>query len=267
MTRSTVHVVVGDSAGGVLRQALRSVKRNDRVVALRDDLSVGAINPAEPRARVAWAARELDIDTDDATVSRMEKAWKDALAPAGRRIAWLSRRSARDYAGFLEWLSRLGDMPCDVVDLTDARFPERCAEGPAGYLSLVVSLGVLNPDQIREMGLLDRAAPLTPIERSRYREVWRQLRVENAPLRIVSDNGLSSAPITCYDDELLSYAVSHWRKVARIVGEALANQREFAQCSDLFLASRVRALAQAGRLEARGNPIKMRFSEVRLPAG
>lgn len=256
MRSTTVHFVVGDSAGGVLRQALRAMRRNDRVVALLDDLSVGPINPAEPRARVAWAARELGIDTDEAAVARMEKVWTDALAPAGRRIAWLSRRSARDYAGFLEWLSRLGDTPCDVVDLTDARFPERCVEGPAGYLSLVVSLGVLNPDQIREMGLLDRAAPPAPTERSRYREVWHRLRAEDASLRIVSDPGLSSAPITFYDDELLSYTIPHWRKVARIVGEALANQREFAQCSDLFLAARVRALAKAGRLEARGNPLR-----------
>ncbi len=246
MTRSTVHVVIGDSAGGVLRQALEAMKRDDRVVALLDDLSFGSINPAEPTVRAHWVKRELGYDIGAGLRARVEKSWAEALAPAERRIAWMSRRSAWDYSGFLEWICRLGDEPCEIVDLTDARFPERCAEGPAGYLSLVVSLGVLNPDQISAMGLLDRAAPLASTERSRYREVWRLLRAENAPLRVVSDAGLSSAPITFYDDELLPYAVPHWRKVARIVAEALANQREFAQCGDLFLASRVRALAQSG---------------------
>ena len=267
MTASTVHVVVGDSAGGALRQALRAMKRGDQVVGLVDDLSIGPINPAELRARAAWAAQELGFSNSELDIARLEKSWAAALAPARRRIAWMSRRSGSDYAGFLEWLWRLGDESCEVIDLTDMRFPERCAEGPSGYLSLVISLGAMNPDQIVAMGLLDRAEPLAPAARSRYRELWCRLRAENASLRVVSEAGLVSAPITFYDDELVSYAVPQWRKVARIVGEALANQEEFARCGDLFLASRVRALAQAGRLEARGNPLKMRFSEVRLPAG
>ncbi|HXP77779.1 MAG TPA: DUF3658 domain-containing protein [Stellaceae bacterium] len=267
MPASTVHILVGESAGSSLRQALRSMKRDDCIVAMDDDLSIGPIDPAEPKARIAWMAEELGYDVDEALVGRVERFWVDALAPADRRIVWTSRRSARDYAGFLEWLWRLGDQGCEIVGLTDARFPDRCAEGPAGYLSLVISPGILSPDQIVAMGLLDRAEPLAPAVRAGYRDLWRRLRTENAPLRVVSETGLSSAPITVYDDELMSYAVPQWRKVARIVGEALTNQHEYFQCADLLLAARVRALAKAGRLEARGNPLEMRFSEVRLPAG
>jgi hypothetical protein len=267
MPSSTVHIVFGESAGGSLRQALRSMKRKDRVLALNDDLSLGPIDPAEPRARRAWIAEELGYKVGEALVARVEGFWENALAPAQRWIVWTSRRSARDYTGFLEWLWRLGDQPCDIVDLTDTRFPDRCAEGPAGYLSLVISPGILSPDQIVAMGLVDRAQPLAPAPRARYRDIWSRLRTENAPLRVISETGLSSAPITFYDEELLSYAVRHWRKVARIVGEALTSQEEFSRCGDLLLAARMRALANAGRLEARGNPLKMRFSEVRLPAG
>jgi len=212
-------------------------------------------------------AQELGYEIDEPHVGRDERFWVDALAPADRRIVWTSRRSARDCAGFLEWLWRFGDQSCDIIDLTDVRFPERCTEGPAGYLSFVISLGAMNPDQIVAMGLLDRAEPLAPAARARYRDLWRRLRIENAPLRVISETGLSSAPITFYDDELMSYAVPHWRKVARIVGEALTNQHEYYRCADLLLAARVRALANAGRLEARGDPLKMRFSEVRLRAG
>ena len=267
MTASVLHVVVGESAGGALRQALRTMNRDDRVAALVDDLTFGPINPAEPGARVAWAAQELGFGKSEMDIARLEKSWTAALAPAERRVAWMSRRSGSDYAGFLEFLWRLGDEPCEVVDLTDVRFPERCAEGPAGYLSLVISLGVMNPDEIVAMGLIERAEPLGAAARSRYRGLWRGLRAENAPVRVVSESGLASAPITFYDDELLSYAVPQWRKVARIVGEALTNQNGFFRCGDMLLAARVRALANAGRLEVRGNPLKIRFSEVRLPAG
>jgi hypothetical protein len=264
---STLHIVFGGSAGGTLREALRSVGRKDRVIALEDDLSIGPINPSEPKLRAAWMKRELGYKLDKRSVARVEAFWTAALAPAGRLIAWISRRSAQDYAGFLEWLWRLDDRACDVVDLTEVRLPDRCATGPTAYLSLVISLGMLNPDQIVAMGLLDRARPLRADARARYRAMWRHLREESAPLRVLSKEGLNSAPITFYDDELLSYAVPTWRKVARIIGEALANQDEIFRCGDVLLAARLRALANAGRLEARGNPLKMRFSEVRLPAG
>jgi uncharacterized protein DUF3658/uncharacterized protein DUF1835 len=263
---STLHIVFGSSAAGSLREALRSMKRDDRVVALDDDLSFGPIDPADPKARAVWMEQELGYEIDEVFAARVERFWADALAPADRRIAWMSRRSARDYAGFLEWLWRLGDQACDIVDLTEARFPDRCADGAASYLSLVISLGILSPDQIVAMGLLDRAQPLAPDARSHYLATWRRLKPEKAPLRLLSEAGFSSAPITVYDDELLSYAVPTWRKVARIVGEALANQEEIHRCDDLLLAARVRALANAGRLEARGNPLKIRYSEVRLPA-
>ena len=243
------------------------MKRADRVVALDDDLSVGPIDTSEPWRRAQWVKRELGYNIDAGFVARVERAWAEALAPAERRIAWLSRRSAGDYCGFLELLRRLEEKACDVVDLTEVRSPGACADGPAASLSLVVSLGVLSPDQIVEMGLLDRAEPLSDAARARYREVWRQLRAEKAPLRVVSGSGLRSAPITSYDEELLSYATPQWRKVARIVAEALTQPDEFAPRGDMFLAARVRALVNAGRLEARGNPLNMRFSEVRLRAG
>jgi Protein of unknown function/Domain of unknown function (DUF1835) len=266
MSPSTLHIVFGSSAGGSLREALRSMKRDDRVVALDDDLSFGPINPAEPKARAAWMEQELGYDIDEVFSGQAERFWSEALVPADRRIAWMSRRSARDYAGFLEWLWRLGDQACDIVDLTEARFPDRCANGRPAYLSLVISSGILDPDQIVAMGLIDHAVPLGSSARHEYREIWQKLRAENAPLRVLSEVGFTSAPITFYDEELLSYAVPTWHKVARIVGEALANQEEIHRCGDLLLAARVRTLANAGRLEAKGNPLKIRFSEVRLPA-
>ena len=225
-----------------MRQALRSIGRDDRVVALVDDLSIGPIDLGEPRVRAAWASRELGFNSGEAIVRRIEKSWSEALAPASRRVVWTSRRSGCDYTGFLEWLWRIGDEPCEIADLTDARFPDR----PTGDLGVVVSLGVLDPDQVVAMGLVDRTEPLPEPARSRYREIWRRLRAENAPLRVVSDSGLTSAPITFYDEELLSYAVGHWRKVARIVGEVLTNQDGFARCGDLLLRARFGQSRSAG---------------------
>ena len=103
--------------------------------------------------------------------------------------------------------------------------------------------------------------------RERYRDLWQQLRSENAPLRVVDGDELVSAPISFFDSLLMSFVTDNWRKVGRIVGEALVAPMD--NCiigpGDLFLSARVNALVESGRLECRGNnPLEMRFSEVRL---
>jgi hypothetical protein len=64
--------------------------------------------------------------------------------------------------------------------------------------------------------VLDAAA------RSHCHSLWRQLRAENAPLRVVDADGLRSAPITFFDQQLLSFAKASWQKPARIIGYTLA---------------------------------------------
>jgi two-component sensor histidine kinase len=127
----------------------------------------------------------------------------------------MSRRSAPEYCGFLEWLWRLGDLPCEVIDLADM---------PVGSYPRAFTLGLLSPEEIAANALWDRAETLDAIVRSHCHSLWRRLRVENAPLRVVAADGLRSAPITFFDQQLLSFAKASWQKPARIIGEILSDQ-------------------------------------------
>ncbi|MGO9359797.1 MAG: DUF3658 domain-containing protein [Xanthobacteraceae bacterium] len=183
----------------------------------------------------------------------------------------MTRRSAREYTGFLEWLWQSGDASCEIVDLTECSVSDyryyRQDQALIPQLR-VVSLGRLWPESIVGNRLLDRAAPLQASDRSRYRELWRQLRTESAPFRIVSREGLISAPISFFDQRLMSWAVGNWRKVARIVGEVVRAQDndDLRQCGEMILAARINALVESGELEFQGaTAFAMRFSEVRLP--
>ena len=57
--------------------------------------------------------------------------------------------------------------------------------------------------------------------RDSYRNDWRRLRAENAPLRLVDGDKLVSAPITHFDDLVLSFVDADWKKGARIVGYSM----------------------------------------------
>jgi hypothetical protein len=103
----------------------------------------------------------------------------------------------------------------------------------------------------------------------RHQGLWRRLRAENAPLRIVDAGGLRSAPITFFDQQLLSFAKTSWQKPARIIGETIMEwvgppTDPYFQAGDMILAVRLIALVEAGVLEGRGDLTDIRQSEVRL---
>ena len=79
-------------------------------------------------------------------------------------------------------------------------------------------------------------------------------------------NRLTAEELQVIDGALLAGASLQFRKVARVVGEAMEVDREtFKLVPDVFYASRVRKLVEEGRLVAEGNLDYMRFSEVKLP--
>jgi len=267
MAQRIVHVVFTPSGAGCLRGALKSAGRADEIVTYFDNLSFGPIDPPDA-SRAKWVESELGWTEWELVDSRSESFWREALSSDHRKVAWLSRRSPMEYAGFLEWLWRLGDTPCEVVDLTDVTVSDRREYGPPRRPRLAISLGMLHHDLIASEKLWDLAELLQTSTRTRYLDLWRQLRDENAPLRVIEGGTLRSAPITFFDSLLMSHATDDWRKVARIVGEGLAAEWDdgIFQTGDLVLAARVNALVESGRLECRGkSPLEMRFSEVRLP--
>ena len=65
---------------------------------------------------------------------------------------------------------------------------------------------------------------------------------------------------------ILSFARVQWRKVAMIISQALLEFRRRGIAADEYaVAGRIRALVEDGRLEAQGNLLMWRFSEVKLP--
>jgi hypothetical protein len=250
-----LHIVFGPSGAGVLKQALKKAGLKDRVVADFDDLSFGPINPADDEIRRAWAKDTLGLEDYFAM-----PFWEEALA-AERPVVWTSRRVAREYAGFLEFMDRVGDRIVDVIDLTDVMI--RTAD--QGRVHAV--MGLLVEDEILANRLLDQARPLEPEDREASQALWRRLRAENAPLRVIDENELRSAPLSHFDQSLLSHAAGDWRSWAYLVGGCLAESVETAlyPVGDLVLASRVQALVEAGALEGRGSLANRPF-EVRLPS-
>ncbi|WP_316160502.1 DUF3658 domain-containing protein [Bradyrhizobium sp. SZCCHNRI20481] len=266
MSGSILHVVFNMSAAATLRAALQQAGRDERVIGLADSLSFGPIAPPDPALRTAWVDQELEVSGWDEVGGQAIAFWDEALSHHSRRIAWLTRRSTQEYAGFLELLWRLGDEPIEIVDFTDAVV--RAGDNGAPNPHQVFSLGELKSSIISDNQLWSFRQDLTSDIRDACRGQWARLRAENAPFRILRDGELVSAPITHFDPLLLSCATAEWKKTARIIGEALCETcTDGMQTGHLQLFARVRALVAAARLEYRGDLLHMHRSELRLPAG
>ena len=81
-----------------------------------------------------------------------------------------------------------------------------------------------------------------------------------------AESRLTPTEIRALDSALIGGALTSWRKVARVVGDALVTMQGQLQPLPLGVyVRRIEALAKGGELEARGNIQFMRVGEVRLP--
>ena len=257
MDLKTLHIAPGDSAGGSLSVAIRDAGLNDEVLRFRDNLSCGPIDSDEPTARANWWSQFYEDSTVEATLAGF---WERVAAADERLVVWFGHHSASELAFFLAWADRLGDRTYEYVDVTDLRFPPRDGFGLG---EPVQSVGIMNPDMLRS--LLGSEKALTSEQRTKAIRTWRQLKAENAPFRIVTAEGLASAPVNYFDGLLLERATTEWRHIARIIGEVMGyNSEPYIQIGDVMLQSRVVALVEEGRLLADGDPWNM-SCRIRLP--
>jgi hypothetical protein len=229
----TVHVTFGASAGGSLRTALRTLGRGDEVLYLADDLSFGPIDVPNARHRMQWKDDELGLEPLPEIEEHIAAFWRRVATEETELVAWMSRKSVQEYCGFLELLRCAKKAPISVVDVADVEFPQP---------EMAMAFSWIGDKWILQLGLLDRAMRVSDDDRARYLIEWQRLRDENADLRILTPSGLSSEPITYFDDMLVSLVTDDWQRCARVIGNALhvTSDGPFRQCSsDVFLFERL----------------------------
>jgi hypothetical protein len=264
----TLHIVPGLSAAGSLNAAMREAGRDDEVLAWPDDLSCGPINPADPDARAAWwNSFYCDGETgNDWDIEQELNSFWDRVATTEKRIVlWTSAHCANELSFYLAWTDQIEDRPVTPIDVTGFRYPFTHRDGTVAQSGPAKSVSTINNDGLR--ALLGSEQPVSIQRLSQARNRWRQLKAEDAPFRVITEDGLISAPVDYFDELLIRQAASEWRKTAYIVGAAMGSASEpYFQVGDMMLLVRVVALVEQGKLLVEGNPWKMQSSRVRLPS-
>jgi len=257
----TLHIAPGYSAGASLRQAIRNASPNDELLRWPDDLSCGPIDTDDSLARAVWWGH---IDDDWNLESVLNGFWERVAKSEDRLVVWFARHSAREVSFFLNWANRLGDLPYEVIDVTGRQFPTTMHDGTPVMTKPAKAVSQLGPPSLAAMFGSERE--LAEGERDAARQLWKQLRMENAPFRIVSESGLISAPEDFFDHLLLRSVTKNRQKIARLIGDTMQkNYEPYIQVGDQMLHTRVVSLIDEGKLLAEGDLRDMRNCHVRLP--
>jgi hypothetical protein len=256
----TLHIAPGYSAGGSLKQALRDVRPRDEVLCWPDDLSCGPIDSDESSARAAW----WDCDVEDWNLAFiLNEFWSRVFDAKDKIIVWFARHTASELAFFLNWTDRAGERPYEIIDPTGRQLPFTKRDGSPAITEPTKSVSLLVPSVLPS--LLGTERPLTATEKDQARRHWHQLKSENAPFRIVTENGLVSAPSDYFDPLILEQAKPDWQKMNRLIGSTMVyNDHPYFQVGDCMLHRRVVSLIENGALLAEGDPWNMRECRVRL---
>ena len=246
-----LHVAPGDSAGGNLKEAIRTVGYRQEVLSFCDDLSCGPIAWGTSRERAAWWSHVHEPRLPD----DFEAFWHRLETADERLVVWFERHSASELAFFLALADRMGGRPYNIVDVTNV---QSAITRPVG------AVGGVPTDWLQAQ--LGSARPISPQEASDAGRLWQHLRTQNAPFRVVTPTGLASAPIHHFDASIIEQAAREWRSAASVIGSTMARNCEpYVQVGDVMLLARLVALVEEGKLLADGDPWDMRACRVRLP--
>lgn len=197
-----------------MEEALRLAGRSEPVLRFRDDLSCGPIDPDEPAVREAWWSTVYDSPEVEA---ELQQFWQHAMTTEDHLVFWFGRHSARELALFHSFADRMGERPYDIIDVTGLQWPRTWPPGATGLTEPAASVSIVPTDRL----LFGSERPIADLERDEAARHWRKLKRENAPFRVVTSEGLVSAPLDHFDPLLLQCASHAWQRTARVVGEAM----------------------------------------------
>lgn len=248
-----LHLVLGDSAAGCLREACRSHGLPGTVHGIPDDLSHGPLDDGRARIDYMLACfRGFDDRFGDATDAF--EPWRDFL----KRIDEEKIGSIVIWNG--ENVSDITFLAMACWWLADRTEIMRQVTTPRGDGRHYVA--IYRPDELA--GLFGSARELTKTGRDALAADFLRIRDETGLLRCWEEGGITGIPLDRYDPLLLSSSTSEWTPAARVIGLAMSRCDRHNLMSDLFFSCRLQHLIDAGRIEADGERTRMRDYDIRL---
>lgn len=261
MANDVIHLVLGDTAAGVLREAMAcGAVAAAEILRFRDIYCLGPLNelgtPAGAASRAAYWTQLLP-DSPPPLAEFEEEEARYALvrdtAATTPLLLWVGAHSSSQL-----WLQRLGAVlpgqspKVGVIAVSEAGSGRRRRRALSQFEPHAVGRLLAGQRHLGEEDLAQLA------------KAWERNAAVVSGLRRWTAGRISHHADDYYDGLLLTQCDRDWQPAGQVIGSALWECDEF--LGDVFFAWRLRYLTQAGRLQWRGPPQRLRESEVRLPS-
>lgn len=253
MNRADLHIVLGDSPAGSLREACTQLGLGGEVHPVADELSHGPLH--DGRARAAYFRTEIygrfpdaglpdDVFYDWSSMSRiLENGLHDAIA------IWHS--DAISDAIFLRMAcSRLRDFAGTILSINTS-------EGRAWH-----GVGINSPEQLAAH--FEHRSAIDVDQRYALADQFAEIVARRDLLRIWQHGSIATANKDYYDSYVMSFISPEWLPAIRIIGLCLGHRLDENMMGDAFFEWRLQKLIDGGSVEADGDRTSMRTYRVRL---
>jgi hypothetical protein len=256
-----MHIVCFNlSAISLIGQLPKVKKELQSILPFGDDLSFGPIVDVLSPEREMWHSDFLKsrfaFSYEQTTASWKSNVRRYDFVSAGNANiqVWLSRNSITELCGFSEFLCQFPEkQEFEIVDFTDFKHGPWATVSSIGHLSLE-ALG-RGSSQVRKSNAKEWQSLITN---------WKNLKSENANLRISRLRIPESAPETYYDRKLLSQISNDWMSAHRVISALIIDEEhQHSMPSWDVLSWRTLNFSQLGIVEIRNSEFDQ-IAEVRL---
>lgn len=273
-----VHIVIGDSFAGSMKQALKGLgwEEAHKLIVLRENYAIGPLadldSPAGRKARSEWFSDNIINgleayshyeDEHQVLLARLERIPEQAEV-----VVWTTH-NACEQAGmrYALHLLRHRSNPIAVYDacaICEALYNRPDASTEYRH-SGELSASKLQAALVR----LDGSGRLSDADIAKLQREWRTISEQAGTLRIWRDGAVIDVPADDYDQYLLDKldglkppaGARGFLRSARLIGEAIGHCEQYV--GDAYFEYRLRTLIYNGVLEIKGVPAAMRFYSVR----
>lgn len=260
-----IHIVIGDSAAGSIKLALRDTL--DSYIALPPNFGEGLVKDLLTMEglsnRIEWFTKNYQCDWS--FYGDMSRMALDAIYEVTEEevTIWTANNASEQF-GLAIVCFLLQDKHCKIYEMNLTDNIAKLTQGQT-----IRHTGEVIAEQMKKMLLLDMKKQLTKAEVTKLARQAEQLMAGDSVLRRWQDGQIVELEETFYDELILKYAFNYQQKVGqeyfkaiRLIGEIFGQEESI--LSDAWIDYRIRTLVAEGKLEAIGNLKEIQMYDIRV---
>lgn len=263
-----IHIVFQQADIEVLNKAIEMDESlAGEIVEIKDDYAVGPLGnlnaPEGWQERRDWwkslleqspYMEQLDMVDDKMALHQLKQKLSETTDDVW---LWMGQNQ-HDVCGYYWLMSQLKDFQGRIYVLYLNNLPFLNEKGSLYYPTAIHEI---LPKEILKAKKLAR--PITPSEFEVDPDEWKKLCNENTMVRILEGGKkIASKEENFYDKEVMSAVNGEWQKLNKVFTNLFSKMK--VRTGDVFLAWRLRKLAEEGKLEVQGDWTKAGWKEVQV---